>query len=160
MISFKEFLKDQEARLRGEDASRDRLRQDWENAVYQLTQQMTAWLKESDPDRLVKLYEDTVVRDEGTTGRCHLVELQFWLGRQRVVISPVARDILGPRFRPFNDGNWSGRVDLVGDPNIYTLFRFSRDGQLDTWYLRDPRDLDLVPLSRETFDGALVDLFS
>jgi len=38
MISFKEFLKDQEARLRGEDASRDRLRQDWENAVHQLTQ--------------------------------------------------------------------------------------------------------------------------
>ena len=160
MISFKEFLASQEDRLRAEHLTRIETREKWAEAVASLIGQIEAWIKESDPDGLVKIRHKSAERD-GWPQEIPVIErMELALGKQVVQVLPVAMDILGPRWKPA-PGRWTGRVDLGGESDHdYELFRFTSEDDTEAWYLRDTKIYQLKLLDQASFDAALVDLFS
>jgi hypothetical protein len=159
MGSFKEFLKEQEDRVRAEEATKEGKKKQWVASVDSLIQQMEAWLKEADPGGLLKLQTKTVERSEESIGVYDILALYIWLGSRVVGVEPVARDVMGPVTKP-GDGSWSGRVDLVGPPYKFELYRFSGSNGFEAWYIRDTRNYRITPFEKEVFDKALVELFS
>lgn len=164
MISFKEFLESQESRLRGEQEAAAEAWRGWSESITALLERIGGWIKESDPHNLVTLNHGSSIDVEGDgiwRQNNPLPKLDIQLGDRAVLIRPIGRDILGPRWKPGN-GRWLGRVDLfrADDPERYQLFRFVAGADGEEWYIRDPRDLAMKPLDRASFDAAIVGLFS
>ena len=159
MSSFKEFLKEQQGRVRAEEAAREARAKRWVLSVSSLIRQMEAWLKQFDTDGLLKLETKVAERSEDSIGIYRLPALYIWLGSRVVGVEPVAHDILGPVNKP-RDGSWSGRVDLVGPPYRFELYRFTDSDDSDSWYIRDTRNYRIAEFDKEAFDKALVELFA
>ena len=159
MGSFKEFLVEREDRVRAEEAAKEGKKNQWIASVSSLLQRMEVWLKESDPGNLLKLETRMIERIEDSIGAYKILALYVWLGSRVVDVTPVACNVMGPMIEP-REGYWSGRVDLVGAPYKFQLFRFSGSDDLDSWFIRDTRNYRLVPFDKESFDQALVELFS
>jgi hypothetical protein len=158
-MTFTEFLRDQEERLRSEEAAREGKKRQWTASVLSLIDEMKAWLKEFDQKGLLKLKDRTIELSEESIGTYDIHALEIWLGSKAVSVSPVARDVIGPRWKP-GEGTWSGRVDLAGDTSTYEIYMFSGDGGPGSWYIRDTQKYVLQPFTKEQFDSALVELFA
>ncbi len=162
VISFKEFLASQESRLRAEQAAQEQARQDWIGAVDRLIERISAWIKSSDPHNLVKL-DPQLLGDIDETGGLRkldeLAELRVSIGHQEVIIRPAVHDTLGPQWKP-GEGKWTGRVDMMGSPYGYQLYRYVFADGREEWYVRNTRDYQIKALEQSSFDAALVDLFS
>lgn len=162
MISFKEFLSSQEGRLRAEQIAQDQVNRKWIAAVDSLFKQVEEWIKEFDPHGLVRL-DGGLLGDIDEQGNLRNVDdlgrLDISLGDQHTRLRPAVHEGLGPRWKPGN-GTWAGRVDMLGNPNGYELYRFLHSDDREEWYLRSTRDYQMKRLDRSSFDAALVDLFS
>ena len=159
MGSFKDFLVEREDRVRAEEATKEAKKRQWIAAVRSLLERMEVWLKESDPGNLLRLRTRKVERREESIGAYVVPILSIDFGSRVVRVEPVAQNVMGPMIEP-REGYWSGRVDLVGPPYKFQLFRFSGSDDLDDWFIRDTRNYRLVPFDKESFDQALVELFS
>ena len=165
MISFKEFLESQEGRLRAEKEAAAEAWRKWADSIIALSQQIEGWIKDSDPHGLVTLKHKSLddLDEEGflRNNNLPLFCLTIQIGDREVVVRPTGRDILGPRWKPA-EGQWLGRVDMmvIGESERYQLFRFVHQTKGEAWFLRDPKTLVLKSLDRDSFDAALVSLFS
>ena len=164
MISFKEFLQSQENRLIEEREARVQRQKKWINAVNALMDQVRHWILEADPHHLVKI-DQQLVGDLHTDGSGFLRELDslgrmcISIGNQTVNLTPVTRDLFGPRWKP-GDGSWLGQITMFKEPYKYEVLLFAHDDGREEWYIRDDAQYVMKLLTRETFDAALVDLFA
>ncbi len=159
MISFKDWLSSQEERLRAEQMVQFQAKESWVQSVVNLIEQIEGWIKESDIHGLVKL--DHEFRDQNDPPRDIYANarLNISVGDRDVSIRPVTFSVTGPRWKP-RLGEWSGRVDIIGEPHGYELFRFvGNDGQ-EEWYLRGTRDYEIKIFNQANLDTALMALFS
>jgi hypothetical protein len=159
MKTFQEFLREQAPQIRAEEAAKDARKTRWISSVDKLISQMTSWLKELDHEGILKLETKPLERTEESIGTYSVNALFIWMGSRMVAVEPAACDIMGPLKKP-REGSWGGRVDLVGQPyssKIYLLLASNGD---EEWYILDEKTYGLYPLTRETFDSALLGLFA
>jgi hypothetical protein len=159
MKTFQEFLREQAAQIRAEEAAKEAKKGRWISSVDALISQMTSWLRELDPDGILKLQTRLLERTEESMGSYSISALIIWMGSRMVAVEPVACDILGPVKKP-REGSWGGRVDLLGRPYACKIYRFLGSNGVEEWYILDEKTYWLCPLTRETFDSALLGLFA
>lgn len=157
--TFKEFLQEQAEQVRAEEAAKEAKKDQWVSAIEDLIVLMKTWLRENDPEKLLKLRERELELSDESVGAYTTTSLAVWLGGRVVRIEPVALDVMGPKFKP-RDGVWSGRVDLVGSPFTYKMYRFLDEGGHQEWFIYNENDFHLRPFDREQFEAALLSLFS
>lgn len=160
MMTFKEFLKSREATLRAEAETNDRLKKQWEDAVSGLMSTIKDWIIESDPEKLLKLKEGTITLYDQKIDQTPLPSIKIWMGSSVVSIEPIAQNVIGPRLKPMEEGEWSGRVDMIGHPYSFELWLFINNKGVPSWHIRNDRDFTIRPLNKETFERAMVELLS
>jgi hypothetical protein len=160
MMSFKEFLKSQEATIKAEAQASERLKKQWETALLDLMTTIKSWLSESDPDRLLQIKDHVVTIYDNQIDQPSLPGLDIFMGSRAISIRPIsAKTVIGPRRKPV-EGEWTGRVDLIGNPYSFELWLLVDAQGESRWYIRDDRKYTLHPLTRESLENALVELFS
>lgn len=159
MISFKDFLAEREPLVRSEEAEQERVREEWTTAVAGLIAEIEGWIRTSDSNHLVKLSARVTPSVEWPIEGHLLPELEISLGGRSVTVHPQAMNILGPRWKP-SEGRWAGRVDLLGRPDKYEVFRFTPIDGPASWFIRDDRGFELLPWSQATLEAALMVLLA
>ncbi len=159
MKTFQEFLRERAAQLLGEKAAMEEKKGRWISSIDTLISQMTSWLKESDPEGILKLQTRLLERTEESIGTYSINALLIWMGSRMVTVEPLACDIMGP-VKKNREGSWGGRVDLVGKPYTCKVYRFLGINGAEEWHILDEKTYGLLPLTRETFDAALLGLFA
>jgi hypothetical protein len=163
-----EFLKEKADEIRAAKPERDRLVSDWTAAVECLLGQIEQWLRESDPEGLIRCQRvGHSFNDEGM-GPYTVPGLKLELDGQVVGVVPVARRVVASVVLPGESQprRAEGRVDLTryGDTH-YILYRF-RDAGGDRWYVVHDGVFDTKlnrpvgrDLTREEFEADLASLF-
>ena len=159
-MTLKELLKSQEARLKAEAKARDLLERLWETAVNELMETIKTWIAESDPEGLLKLHEGISTLHNHEIDQKPLPDLDIFMGKNHVSIRPIAQNVLGPRLKPTAEGEWSGRVDMIGHPYSFQLWLLITKTGEHSWYIRNDRDYSMRPLTKESFEKAMVELLS
>jgi hypothetical protein len=163
-----EFLKEKADEIRAAKPERDRLVADWTAAVERLLGLIEQWLRESDPDGLIRSERTTHAFNDEAMGPYSVPGLSLELDGQVVGVVPVARRVVASVVLPGESQprRAEGRVDLkrYGD-TIYVLYRF-RDGEADRWYVVHDGVFDTKlnrpvgrDLTREEFEADLASLF-
>jgi hypothetical protein len=159
MMTLKEFLQEQAEYLRPQEAAKEEMKKEWIAAVERLLAQMTVWLKDSDQEKILNLQTKLVERSESALGTYQIPALTIWLGSRVVEVEPVACAVIGPGVHRPGDGQFRGRVDLLGRPDRYILYRFVDSQDRESWLMIDDQTFKSQPFSREAFEAALVSLF-
>jgi hypothetical protein len=160
MMTFKEFLKSQETRLKAEAEAHVRLKKQWEEALSALMSQIKEWVTESDPDKLLHISEGITTHYDDRIDQETLPRLDILMGSRGVSILPIAQqNVIGPRLKP-TEGEWLGRVDMIGHPYSFELWLLINKKSEHCWYIRNDRDYSIRPLAKESFDKAMVELLS
>ncbi len=159
MQSFKEFLESQEETLRVTKSRRQTEKEEWVRSLEGLISQMEGWLKEFDPKGMLTVTREQREVREGAYGSYEVPVLLIRLDVQTAKISPKARKVLGPRWKPV-EGEWSGWVELEGDLAGFDLFRFSPVDGNASWFIRDRVNYNFKQFNKDSFDAALVEAFS
>lgn len=161
-LSFKDWLTEQ-TRSHAKEQEIAQKKEDWLNALYALFRQMREWLRQDDPQGVIKLQESFVELVEEEFGEYSAPSLRFDLNGHTAVAMPIARNVLGPsrEYGPNASIRGIGRVDLLRAGEKIHLFRI-RDVQNQTrWVItRDDGSMTFEDLTRESFESALQRLFS
>jgi hypothetical protein len=157
-MTLKEFLQEQAGQLRPQEAARREHRKEWIAAVERLLAQMTDWLMDSDQEKILNLERRLVERNEEGIWMYRIPALSIQLGSRTVNVEPVAWSVLGPAVIRPQEGQFRGRVDILGNSYGYTLYRLVDPSGVERWLMIDNRDFKSQTFSREPFEAALVDL--
>jgi hypothetical protein len=134
---LKEFL------LRQQAVAPSELRNEWTSALVVLFDQMRAWLKPAQDEKLLDVERRLITINEPSLGTYEAFSLLIRAGGREVDVQPVARVVFGG----------SGRVDMGSGPRMHVIMRTPDKGQ---WLIStsDPKD-EGQPLTEETFTAAL-----
>jgi hypothetical protein len=154
--AFSEFLRQQAEKHQAEVRAGKATVDEWRIALERLFAQLRAWLKESDPEGIIKIEEGNQDVTEPGLGRYrvpHLILRAFgkWIG-----IIPKARKTVGTAKPPQKSApqRAAGRVDITDELRRYVLYRF-RDDSGDVWVIDDLQS-EPKPLDKEAFEKALM----
>jgi hypothetical protein len=116
--------------------------------VKRLVETIVSWLKEDDPEHILSIEQYLITRSEQGLGSYQVPCLEILLGDSKVIVSPVARNVIGT-VGPRGDvaTKAEGRVDIQDGQRLrkYMLYRSIKDG-VEAWYAID-----------ETFKAELLD---
>jgi hypothetical protein len=158
-LSFKEWLAEQAKR--GESVEqRQRLIEDWKDAVGALLAQLVAWLAEEDAQNILTVETGKVPKEEEGLGAYDVAALRINLATKFVEVIPQGRNVVGAIGRSGDLGlRAEGRVDMRNRMRKYMLFRVaSAEGK--KWVIVDDDRYAIEELTKETFVTALQDLLS
>lgn len=159
MPTLREFLQENAGRVRAEVAEKGRAKREWLASVAALYGRMEEWLRDSDPEGLLTFRAGLVERVDPSLGTYEVGTLEIWMGARMVEVEPIAFDVLGPLKKP-GEGKWRGRVDLLSDCFAHKLYRFVGKDDEESWFLLKEDDLSFGPLTRDSFEAALMSLLS
>ena len=155
--TFTEFLR-QKAAEHGVEAEENQATiAEWRDAVRRLFDQVREWLKQSDPDGIIKIEESELGMNEPGLGRYTIPALNLRCFGNWVGLLPKARRTIGTAKPPWKTEavRATGRVDMTDDIRRHFLYRLSAaDG--DAWYIEDQLSGKQSPLDRQTFETALM----
>jgi hypothetical protein len=157
MSTLTDFLKEQAARLRTEGPSRQAILEDWVRAVELLLNQIREWTKEADPENVLKIEKETCGISEEGLGYYHVSRLKIRLDAREVLVTPVARQVVGRFGLPGEPPRPSlGRVDITDGLQKYMLYRIEAAPR-NQWYIVDER-FRTREFDQAAYEEALVDL--
>lgn len=157
MPSLADFLKEQAQQLLAQAPERDRVRQEWVEAVERLIRQIEMWLVQADTDKVLRVERTAIERREHRVGTYVAPALVISLGERRVTITPVARYALGPTDLDLSGGRSRGLVEISDGAYKYRLFCYDGpDG--DRWILLDEDEYVPTAFDRSAFDAVMVKL--
>ena len=157
-MTFREFL-DKQAQQKQQHEERRQRREQWIAALDRLIKQLSAWLAEADPGRVLDVVRTDVERAEPGLGTYQAPSLTISLGEAAVLVVPVGRDVVGIVGSQGDIGiRAEGRVDITDGIRKYILYRTLKDGQ-EKWYALDEH-FKAEPLNREQLEKILQDLLS
>jgi hypothetical protein len=154
--TLSEFLSRHASEARPETSDREAVLAEWKDAVEALIDQMEIWLKEADPNRLLRYSRTVHSIREPRLGTYTVPGLRIWFGTRAIDVEPIARypigsmlgDSLGRTLR-------GGQVDLGSIGHRYMLYRkVGSDGAM-TWIMVSDQDYREQPLDREHFEEAV-----
>lgn len=155
-LRFKEWLKSMEAE--SPSSERGKRREEWMAAFCRLREDIRRWLEE-DGEGVIEIDDRWVERRDRGLGIYSMPALRIVVGDQSVDVIPVARNVIGVFRLPGGaEVRASGRADVTDGVQKVALYRIIHDGH-DAWYVVDDAS-NAVPLTRETFEKALMDLMS
>ncbi|VTT97427.1 Hypothetical conserved protein OS=Candidatus Acetothermus autotrophicum GN=HGMM_OP3C474 PE=4 SV=1 [Gemmataceae bacterium] len=155
--TFTEFLREQAEKRKSRDTDRQRVLDDWIEALKRLYAQMEGWLRSSDPDGILNIEkeENWEVEEEGlgkySVPRLDIRGLGRWVG-----VVPKARFTVASAHPPqkASSGRPIGRVDITNEVRRFVLYRFpSAEG--DLWLIDDQKNPPSV-LDQAAFESALM----
>jgi hypothetical protein len=153
-LRFKEWLRTMEAD--SPSSERERRREEWMAAFGRLRDDIRRWLQE-DGEGLIEVGDRWVERRDRGLGIYSMPALRIVVGDQAAEVVPVARNVIGVFRSPGGaEVRASGRADLTDGVQKVALYRLIHDGK-DAWYIVDDGS-NAVPLTRESFEKALMDL--
>jgi hypothetical protein len=100
MQSFRDFLQEQEQKLRAEEETENQRLVFWKRSVGELAAQITEWLQEDDPLNLVKIDRRSVRAGNGPAQAQRLTSLIIRVGSRSVEFLPLSGPLMGPMTRP------------------------------------------------------------
>jgi hypothetical protein len=134
--AFRDFLHHQAQKHQAEVTAGKATVEEWRTAIEQLFRQIREWLKQSDPEGVIKIDEaQEEIREPGlghyAVSRLNLRALGKWIG-----IIPKARKTVGTVKPPQKSvpERAEGRVDITDELRRYVLYRFREDGR-DVWWI-------------------------
>jgi hypothetical protein len=159
MKTLEEFLHERAEIERGRADEKKAIQQEWIGAVRRLLDQMTEWLRDADPEHLLKIKECDHKLREIDVGVYTAPGLEIRLGTQDLQVIPVARHVVG---RDLSNGlvevaRAFGRVDLTDGDKSFLLFRSRKDPD-DEWVVLEDDGLRAKRFDRESFEEAMIGL--
>jgi hypothetical protein len=154
--SFTDFLRDKAAKEAAVTQANKAVIDEWRDAVERLFAQIRAWLKESDPDKIVAIEESQADVREPDLGRYQVPRLNLRAFGKWIALIPKARKTVGMATPPQKSApeRAAGRVDITDERRRYVLYRFQEDGR-DVWLIDDLHS-EPKPLNQEIFERALI----
>ncbi len=158
MKTLAEFLRVQREKERAEEAQFGAKRRGWEEAIQRLLAQLRSWIEDADAEHTLNVTEFPVSVYEEELGRWSAQGLAMVVGLTEVRIVPIACNVLRTIDENGRSGiRAQGRVDLTNDVRKYLLYRLITDGG-DRWVIAEDDGDRVEPLTRSTFEAALVSL--
>ncbi|MCI0378673.1 MAG: hypothetical protein L0215_13785 [Gemmataceae bacterium] len=162
--SFKEWLAEQHKKLPSEQDQQQK-KEEWLNALESLYVQLHAWLRQDDPQEIVKTWTSSETIEEEDLGVYSAPLLHFVLNHRMVTAKPVARNVIGPArgggpAGPIHPVRGEGLVDLQGSARTVHLYRVRDVENKHRWVIVDQDQLTFKDLDKATFEDALQRLFS
>jgi hypothetical protein len=119
------------------------VKDEWTKALTGLFDQMRAWLKPAQDEKLLNVEAPMMTINEPSLGTYDAISLRILAGARVVDVQPVARVVFGG----------SGRVDMGSGPRMRVIMRTPDKSQ---WLVStsDPKDEGEL-LTEETFTEAL-----
>jgi hypothetical protein len=157
---FTQFLREQAARHEAVARAGKAVVDDWRMAIQRLFDQMRAWLRESDPDGIIKIEMRPHELAEEGLGRYLVPRMDLTAFGKWVGIIPKARNTIASAQLPQKAApeRALGRVDITDEIRRYVLYRFPQEGADDVWMFEDLRS-EPKPLEQQTFETALMSYF-
>lgn len=158
MSALQELIREQAQRL-GQPEVKMRLDQ-WLRSAQSLLQQLEAWLKEADPEGILKVTKAPHELREENFGAYELWRLKIDLGGRRVEIVPLGGNV-GGAVRLENNQTVAirGMVEMVNDIDRIRLFRLI-DDRSERWVIQHSGPWPAKPLDQTTFEAAMLQLLS
>ena len=159
--SLREFLSQKSAIYAAESEKNQILIEEWQGAVDKLFIQLHEWLTAVDPERIIRLEYDQIEVREPSVGRYKIARLNLRAFGKWVVLIPKARKTIKRAAPPQQRApeQATGRVDITDEIRRYVLYRFTRDG-IDEWFIDDSATTsEMLPLTPERFEAALLSYF-
>lgn len=159
-LSFKDWLTEQQKK-QPSDEEREQKKQEWLNALEALYGQLHAWVRQDDPQEIMKIWRASETIEEEELGFYQAPSLRFVLHHHLVAAKPVARNVIGPGrggSLPYIKGE--GRVDLTDGVRKWHLYRVRGTENQHRWVIVAQDQLTFKDLDKATFEDALQRLFS
>ena len=145
-MTFKDFLAERKltyVRRRRFDS----ISVQWHTALQQMFNRVQQWIEESDTNKLLTFRRRTIQITEVDLGSYDVPVLEVWLGGQWATFKPIARLVKGPKSFGWS-GEWSGRVDLTDNSELFEIYRFTHSSNDETWLIRDAKTYDMKKLDK------------
>jgi hypothetical protein len=158
MTALTDFLNKQAEKQRAQGAQLEKKRTDWVQSVERLLGQLKTSVQQADTHRIVQIEPARLPRQEEDIGNYTVPGLVLTVGSRRVMVQPVARNVvgyLGEGFGP--DVRAQGRVDITDGERKFMLYRIV-DGQGEKWVMVDDEDFKGRRLDQTAFEAALLSL--
>jgi hypothetical protein len=162
--SFQEWLAKQQKQLPSEEV-RAQKKEEWLDAIESLYSQLYSWLRQDDPQEVVKTWRGSDTIEEEELGIYSVPLLHFVLNHRMVTAKPVARNVIGPARSggptgPIQPIRGEGRIDLKGSGRTLHLYRVRDIENNQRWIIVDQDQLTFKDLDKAAFEDALQRLFS
>jgi hypothetical protein len=134
-----------------------RRRSEWIAALDQFREQVTSWIRESDPEGLLIIERMEIERTEPRLGTYTAPALKISLGDAAVRVVPMGRDVRGSyRNEEGTECPYEGRVDITDGLRKYVLYRVADDEGLQGWVVSgdsgSPKRFDRAQLEAILWD--------
>jgi hypothetical protein len=156
MSTLTTFLKEQATRLAEPDI-KPQLEQ-WIQSEHRLIQQLEEWLTEADSEKVLKIRREHLEIREERFGAYSAVRLQIDLGSHRVEIIPRGGAVGGVvKLENGEPAPVRGLIEMTNDDSErYRLYLLTDD----RWYIKHHLAPKAVPLGKQSFESAMVDLLT
>lgn len=157
MSILTDFLKEQARRLDQPDTKKQLER--WVQSEQALIRQLEAWLKEADPEGILKIEKSNhELREEKFGAYDAVLRMRVDLGGRRVDIVPRGGAV-GGAILIDNDQSVPirGWLDMTNDIDRYRLYRILDDAG-ERWCIKLDFAKHAVPLTQASFESAMVQL--
>jgi hypothetical protein len=160
-LSFKDWLTEQTKKQPTEQEIAKKI-QDWLDALDSLYTQMSNWLRQDDPGRVVKIWQASEAIEEEELGIYSAPSLRFVINHRTATVMPIARNVIGPApgSGPLASLRGEGRVDLASGVDRFHLYRVRDSQDKSRWVIVNQDQLTFKDFDKETFQNALQRLFS
>ncbi len=164
-LSFKEWVEQKAEEARSSE--RAQRRDEWLRAYEGLKSRICQWLRE-DGGGHIQIDGEWIERNEQGLGIYKIEGLRITIGDSTVRVVPVSRNVIA-HIHPRGGGEYLGEglVEITGGGTKDRLYRTIQDGTdvwyiiVDTWRPLEGKQRDTaIPLTKESFEGILVDLMS
>lgn len=160
MSALKDFLQTDADRILAEAKDEEEQYARWERSVLALFEVVEGWIREADPQGLIRLVREDYRPFSPASPRQSRLVITLGTHRARLeaqgpsVIGKVTDETADPprEFKP------AGRAELVGGDHQYVLLLDRADGA-DRWFIRTTT-WRVRPLDRRTFEGLLAGLLA
>ncbi len=146
MADLAEFFRKKKESVVQLESDKERLLNEWREALAKLYDQLEQWLKPAQAEGLqIKSYEKEI--SEYELGTYHAPAREISFGLRTVRLEPVARFIVGG----------AGRVDIYSPRGIFKLIR---DPDTRGWFLVRKTLADAEPLNENSFATLIQEIFA
>ena len=153
-----DFLKSEASAVRQDAERRKAAKLDWQRAAQDLVTQMIEWLKQADPDGLLRVEQTSHTFEDYDLGRYVIKGLSVTLDRATARLVPSHLDVVGEILVPGESmrRRLEGRMVFDNGTDRIALYRV-KDGERDIWLWWGSGGVG-KPFDRESFEATVVSL--
>lgn len=159
-MTLSEFLQKNADQYEAEAAKNREVVREWQEALPRLFATIRGWIAESDPKGFIEVSESKTDVREPSLGWYKVPRLDIRAFSKWIGILPKVRMSVGTVRPPdATEPIWAtGRVDITNEIRRFVLYRV-HDGGRDSWFIQDPTSNATKPLTKESFEEALLSYF-